>query len=250
MRNHLPKSVSQSTILLVLLLWAGFWFHTTPTKTILIILKTRFCFWISDFLSRLIFSGSHFLFSTHSAFTMQRLSVLNSSQFSSVQFWCDEPKCDYTILQYTHTLLFSTIALKHLTQMRLLIAQTQMYQKSFSIEFRLMRRFVNVFRQFIHLDIIVLCLMSESFTWLKRNFCSYFGPVCVSIRNFCVDKNRTLIRRSYRICVTQLNLSPSTISLFVYTDTVYRLYAPHIKSGFWRFLLTMASFAAFFMSTD
>lgn len=249
MRNHLPKSVSQSTILLVLLLWAGFWLHKTPTKTILIILKTRFCFWISDFLSRLIFSGSHFLFSTHSAFTMQRLSVLNSSQFSSVLMRWTKMRL-HNITVHTHTLLFSTIALKHLTQMRLLIAQTQMYQKSFSIEFRLMRRFVNVFRQFIHLDIIVLCLMSESFTWLKRNFCSYFGPVCVSIRNFCVDKNRTLIRRSYRICVTQLNLSPSTISLFVYTDTVYRLYAPHIKSGFWRFLLTMASFAAFFMSTD
>lgn len=121
--------------------------------------------------------------------------------------------------------------------MRLLIAQTQMYQKSFSIKFRLMRRFVNVFRQFIHLDIIVLCLMSESFIWLKRNFCSYFGSVRVLIRNFCVDKNRTLIRRSYRICVTQLNLSPSTISLFVYTDTVYRLFAPHIKIGF------LASFA-------
>lgn len=110
MRNHLPKSVSQSTILLVLLLWAGFWFHTTPTKTILIILKTRFCFWISDFLSRLIFSGSHFLFSTHSAFTMQRLSVLNSSLFSSVLMrWTKMRLHNITVHTHTHTVLYDCI---------------------------------------------------------------------------------------------------------------------------------------------
>lgn len=154
---------------------------------------------------------------------MQRL---NCVQFSF--------RCDYTIL-----LLFS-LSLCDCTEA--LSANASAYRPNSNVPEivfdwieRLMRRFVNVFRQFIHSGVIVLCLMSESFTRLKRNFCSYsVGLLVCWCQTFVLIKTAQWL--GVRIEFASLNwiAPPLGKSLFncLFTPTQFIVCLHHIKERF------------------